>query len=328
MNLRTTIGLLAVLMLAASASFAAEKPKPAAAPEKQAPAEKSAPKPAGGLLGGMTMGGPPQWTPPDQYSVDLVMTNEGKSFTMKRFISGGKTRSEMSAEGREMIMLERPEDGGAIYNIMPSEKMAMKMTPGGFAEDAPKEDAKVEKAADVKIESLGKEQLDGRAALKYRMTADKHTALGWFEESTGAPIRMEAEGAVIEWKNFKPGPIPAKMFEVPKDYQVTDMDEMMKQMKSMRGAGLGAGAAMSGAVPGAMSAMRPGMGGMGGGLSGMAGNYGSQMGSNMGQQFGSGVGAAFGGPLGAMAGGYIGGKVGGWLGRKTADAVTPGPPSR
>jgi len=321
MNARIPIVALAILALTASLAIAAEKPRSgAAAPPAAAPAKAGA---------GPSFAAPglPDWQMPAQYRVDLVMTHEGQSFTMTRFVDGARMRTEMNMEGRQMIMLERPEDEGAVYNIMPSEKMIMKMKPGALAPEAAAEE-KPAAPADVKIERLGAEKLDGRPAVKYRMTSEGHTALGWFEEGTGAPLRMEAEGAVIEWKNFKPGPIPARQFELPKDYQVIDMEEQMKQMQKLGGGGM-----MGGAARGAMAGLGGGMGagagaGAGGMLSGAAGNYGSQMGSGMGQQFGAGIGASFGGPLGAMAGGYIGGKVGGWLGRKTADAVTPGPPSR
>ncbi|MEO5617550.1 MAG: hypothetical protein ABIS67_07240 [Candidatus Eisenbacteria bacterium] len=307
-----------------------------------APATKKAPA---GITGGLSLPGLPGYVMPDQYSVDLVMTFEGKSMTMRRAIDGGSIRSEISAEGTEMVMLERAEDNGAVYNIMPSEKMMMKMTPSTMMPPGEKQEAPpADDAAAPKVEKLGVEKLEGRSAVKYRMTAEGHSALAWFEESTGAPLRMEAEGSVIEWKNMKPGPQPAKLFELPKDYQLIDMDEQMKQMQKMGGgAGMGAlggmsakmgkggkGAMGAGAIPGGLAGM-PGMGamgGMGGGLSGMAGNYGSQMGANMGQSIGSGIGASFGGPIGAMAGGFIGGKVGGWIGRKAADAVMPGPPSR
>lgn len=290
------------------------------APLHAAPAPP-AKAPAPGLTRGLENVGLPGYQMPAQYSVDLVMTHEGKSVTMKRAIDGGRMRSEISAEGAQMIMLERPEDNGAVYNIMPSEKMIMKMTPSTMMPAEAKEAAAkhVEAQKPAKVEKLGIEKLEGRPAAKFRVTADGHSALAWFDEATGAPMRMESEGSVIEWKNLKPGPQPAKLFELPAGYELMDMDEKMKEMKKMTAGMPGGGAAL-----GAMS----GMGGMGGGMSGMAGNFGAQMGSNMGQSIGSGIGATFGGPLGAMAGGYIGGSVGGWLGRKTADAVTPGPPSR
>ncbi len=270
-----------------------------------AAAGKAAAKAASGFEG------LPQWQPPAQHSVDLLMTHEGKSMTMTRMVDGGKVRSEMSVEGRKMIMLERPEDGGAIYNIMPEQKMVMKMTPpaaepGEAPGDAPP----------VKVEKLGVEKLNGVAASKFRMSSEGHTVLGWFDAATGAPLRMESEGAVVEWKNFKPGAPPASAFELPKGYEVMDMDEQMKQMRKM---GLGAG--LPGGAGRGKAGMMGGMPGMGGG---MAGGMGAQVGSGVGSGIGSGVGAAFGGPIGSMVGGYIGGQVGGWMGGKAADAAVPG----
>jgi hypothetical protein len=229
-----------------------------------------------------------------------------------------------------MVMIERADEPGITYNLMPSEKMAMKMNAAKMTEMAGKSakqlDAPPEPESQVApvIEKVGTETIDGRAATKFKVSAEGHTALMWFETATGAPLRMEAEEARIEWKNLEVKPQPAKLFEVPKDYQLIDMDEQMKQMEKMRGS---MGGAALGGLPGGMGAQALGGlgGGMGGNLSleGMAGGYGGQMGSNFGQQIGSGIGASFGGPIGAMAGGYIGGKVGGWLGKRVATAVTP-----
>jgi hypothetical protein len=113
-------------------------------------------------------------------------------------------------------------------------------------------------------------------------------------------MRMEGdnggEQAVMEWKNRKAGPQPETLFEVPKGYEVMDMDEMMKKMGGM------------------------GMG-MGGMAKGMAGGMAGGMASNLGGSLGGQLGGMLGGPLGSMAGRYLGGKVGGMLGKKAAGAI-------
>lgn len=313
--------LFGVSLLANFESVARAKDAPRA--DAKAPAAPAAAAPTG--LSGLGMPaapmgalpGLPAWQPPANYSVDMVMTYGKESMTMRRFIGAAGMRSEISAQGADMVMIERASEPGVMYNLMPPEKMAMKMTPSKMSAMAKVKQAEPEAAeAEVKptVEKLGTVNLDGRSAAKFKLIAGENSALAWFDPETGAPLRMEARDAVIEWKNLKPAPQPAALFEVPKNYQLVDMDEQMKQMEKMRGS-------MGGAMGGA--AGMAGMAGMGGGVEGMAGRFGSQMGANMGQSLGANIGAAFGGPLGSMAGGYIGGQVGGWIGRRVGTALTP-----
>jgi hypothetical protein len=152
------------------------------------------------------------------------------------------------------------------------------------------------------VEDLGTEKLGEAAVRKLRLTSEGTTMLMWVDPVSGAPLRMEGsnEGkpVVMEWKNRKAEPQPAANFEVPKDYEVSDMDAMMKQMGAMGG-----------------------MGGIGGMAKGMAGGMAGSMGSSLGGQLGGQLGGMIGGPLGSIAGHYLGGKIGGMLGHKAAGAV-------
>jgi hypothetical protein len=350
----------ALVVLLASLALAAPAPRASAAPVK-APANAT-PTTAmkAPVVGAAALAGLPEWKMPQQYSVDLVMTNGGQTMTMHRFIDGENIRSELEAQGEQLVMLER---GAEQYQIIPSQKMVMKMA---VPASAPAPEGKpAAQTMDARIERLGEETLDGVRALKYQVTSEGHTGTAWFDAATGAPLRMESAEARIEWKNLKPGPQPAKLYEVPKDFQVMDMAQIQSQIQGMGGPGgvggagiptLPPGAAVpqggnamgaaghkgikgmlggltgrmpggvSGAVPGGVSGgLAGGMpGGAGGGVSGMAQNAAGRMGQNFGEQLGSGVGASFGGPFGAIAGRYIGGRVGGWLGTHVAKAVTGG----
>jgi hypothetical protein len=154
----------------------------------------------------------------------------------------------------------------------------------------------------LEVEDLGDETVEGVAVKKVRMLAEGGQVLGWFDKATGAPLKMEStqDGvkSEIEWKDRKAEAQPAELFTVPKGYQLTDMDEMMRGMGNMQGMG--------------------GAGGMAKGMAvGMAGGLGSSLGSSLGGT----IGGALGGPLGSVAGQFIGGKVGGMLGKKAANAI-------
>jgi len=242
----------------------------------------------------------PHYAPPAAYSEDLVITASGQTMTMKRFVNGTKVRTDMNAQGQDFSMIELGDADGTMYNILPKDKRAIKMTARGMMGEmhAEASDSTGEETTPpgYKVEYLGEETLDGRSTKKFRMSTSDGSALGWFDANTGQPVRMEGQSdgkpAVMEWKNFKAAPQPAALFQVPKGYEVVDMDAMRAQMKGM-----------------------PGMSGM---MKNMAGG----MMGGMGQTMGTPLGGAIGGPLGAMAGGYLGGQIGNSLGHKAADKVT------
>ena len=267
--------------------------------------------------GGFEAIGLPHYVAPEAFREDLVIQNEGKAITMKRFIDHGRSRTEMTSDGQSFVMMEMGDEKGTTYMLMPDEKRAMKQSAKGMAEaskaagDATKkaQEAKSAPPPEIQAEDLGDETLDGHAVKKVRMKygKDAQEVMGWFDKGTGAPVRMESttEGkkSVIEWKNRKVEPQPAELFAVPKGYEVTDMDEMMKKMGSM-----GGGMPMGGMGVGSMA-------------KGMAGGMVQGMGQNFGASLGGTLGASIGGPLGGIAGHFIGGKIGGMIGKKAANAI-------
>ena len=239
----------------------------------------------------------PRYVPPVAYSEDLVVQSDGKTIVMKRSIDGARMRTELSTDGQDMVLVELGDEKGTMYTIMPSDKRAMKQSREAMEKAAgPKSsaDSAAVAPADYTIEDLGEETLGGVVAHKLRVKAEGSDVLAWFDKTSGAPLRMESKvdgkDSVIEWKNRKAGPQPAANFEIPKGYEVTDMDEMMSKMGAMGG----------------MGAMAKGMAG------GMAGSMLGGMGSSLGGQ----LGGMLGGPLGSIAGQYIGGKIGHALAHK------------
>ena|SRR2546427_4265675 len=294
-----------LLCLAPALATAGEKPKP-----------DKAVAPGGGKLKTLEDLGLPNYVPPPSFHEDLVIRTKDGPMTMKRSVDHGQIRTEMSSQGQSFVMIEAGDAAGTTYMLMPDEKRAMKQSRAVAEEAVGKMGQKVPKAKDasapptnLEVEDLGEETLDGTAARKVRMISEGAEVFGWFDTATGAPLKMEStangEKSEIEWKNRRTEPQPAELFTVPKGYELTDMDEMMKQMGAMKGMG------------------GPGMGGMGvGGMAkGMAGGMVQGMGSNLGSSLGSTIGGSLGGPLGAVAGRFVGGKIGGMLGKKAANAI-------
>jgi hypothetical protein len=302
------------------------------------PAARPATEPASNLAHapgaapqGKTVGALPTWQAPPSYSVDMVVKSKDESFVIRRSVDGARVRSDFDIKGQKMSMVELGDEDGTTLNIMPEQKKVMKQTRKGMAAMAGAAGAKEEaatapqgEAANTppagKLEYLGREALNGHEADKYRCSAEGQVALAWIDPATQSPLRMESGESSVEWKNFKAAPQPASLFEAPKDFEVMDMDAMMKQaMGGMAGAPAMAGGGAS--VPGMSGLTGMGMGGI---ANQMTGRLGGQMGAGFGGALGSHLGAAFGGPIGAMAGQYLGGKVGEMVGRRAAQAVTPG----
>jgi hypothetical protein len=231
------------------------------------------------------------WVAPPRYSVDMVMTSkDGATTTMKRTIDGARIRTEIASDGMTMSMIETGDADGTRYMIMPEEKTVMKIS-GKTVAQAKKSAPVTEIAAGagVQPELLGQETIDGRVCDKYRCVTPEGEGIAWIDAETHQPAKMVSDGNTVEFKNMRVGAPPAGAFDVPKDYQVMDMDAQMSQMQ-----------------------------GAGGAASGMAGS----LGGNLGGGLGSSLGGMLGGPIGAMAGGYLGGKIGSMLGHKAAGAVT------
>ena len=356
---RCALGVLGLVFAATVSPVHAAKPVAPKLESKPTAPVKHAPT-LGSTLGSMGSGSSgflkaagidlPEYVEPPAYSVDLVIhSSETAEMVLKRFVDGGRIRTDISAQGQDISMIEMGDEKGTSYTVMPKEKRVVKQSREAmseFAESVAKQQpqAKQETSptpeANVKVVDLGEETLNGHAARKLRMSSKDGSALAWFDKATGAPLKMESTNdgktSSIEWRDMKVGAQSPKLYEVPKGFEVTDMDEMMAKMKGMRASGGGALGGMAGM--GGMSGL-PGMGGMagmggmggmggmsgmGGGLNGMAGGMGANFGSQMGGQLGGTLGASLGGPLGAIAGHYIGGKIGGMIGRKTAQAIVPG----
>jgi len=149
------------------------------------------------------------------------------------------------------------------------------------------------------IEKVGQETVNGVLADKYKVSAQGMDGFLWIDPATGFMQRMQADNGTVDFTNYKVGVVTPAMLTPPKDYKLTDMDEMMAKMSGMGG----------------MGGMAKGM------MGGMMGGMGSSMGGNMGGAAGGALGGMIGGPLGRMAGQYLGNKLGSKLGGKVAGAA-------
>lgn len=272
-----------------------------------APVSSTPPSPPSDSLGRL-----PEWHEPAEGQVHMRIVHEGDTLGITKYLSKGRSRTDMVAQGMAMSMIDLGDADQTTISLMPAQKMAMKQSRAKAMKMGGETASEIaEPPADIAghVKLVGSEMLGGRAANKYRVDVNGETAYAWNNPVTGAPRRMESSTGTIDWSDPIVGPQKDELFTIPKGYQIMDMDEMMSKM----------GAA------GPLGAMG-GMGGMGG-IGGMAKGMGVQAASNFGGSLGSAAGASLGGPLGAMAGQYIGSKVAGWIAGKAANAIAPSSPA-
>jgi len=155
-----------------------------------------------------------------QFSADVVITTKnGMTMTQKMYCDAGKVRTEMSMQGMQTISIERP-DLKKIYNVMVAQKMVMEVPfdPSQFKSQPG--DASGEHG---KYEPVGPDTVDGEACTKYRGMAAKSDKVFfyWVAAATKAPVKLATDDGsfTMIWKNYKPGPQDAALFEPPADYQ-------------------------------------------------------------------------------------------------------------
>lgn len=234
---------------------------------------------------------PAAGTAPSHYRVEMVVEHDGERMVMRRYVDGNRSRTEFDNDGETYVTIEAGDAARTTYTIVPSMKRVMKST---LPQDAPGAQAgsqtSAPEAPDDGLELVGSETLDGRPVQKYRVKNPNSDGFIWVDPSTELPVRMEAGGARVDLRNYdfsKPAP---ELFQIPKGYEVMDLDELRMSAARMVAGGLASG-------------------------------YAARAGESAGGSIGASIGGAFGGPLGSMVGQFLGKKLGKAVAQKAAGAV-------
>lgn len=173
-----------------------------------------------GLAGPTHAAGIDWLRPKADYQADTLMeTTEGRMQGLV-YASGMKERREFTMGGRRHVMIVR-RDKGVSWVLMPEQRMYLEQAIGkdGMPQDR-FEGGRLER------EALGKEQVNGAAATKYRVhgatpEGDPFEGTMWMTKDE-IPVRVvtgPAHGSVrMELSNLKVGKIDASRFEVPSGF--------------------------------------------------------------------------------------------------------------
>jgi hypothetical protein len=225
------------------------------------------------------------------FRVDMHVEQNGERLVMRRYVDGARSRMEIDADGEQFVVIEVGDANRTTYTLMPSIKRAMKSSlppPAARSSEA----GPLESEPDGVMELVGTEAIGGRAIEKYRVGMPESDGFVWIDPANQLPVRMEAGGSRVEMRNYDFSRLPAELFDVPKGYEIVDMNQMMKHF--------GPGRLIAG---------------------GAAGSVGGHVGGEIAGNIGAGIGGAFGGPVGAMVGRYLGQRVGRQVGQKAGSAA-------
>ena len=168
-------------------------------------------------------------------SYDFVMTAKDGSVSGKTWIRGDKVKTEVVTEGQKMITIF---DGDTIYAYNAEQNLAYKLSP----DKSKKTETPMDYTGDLdsksdKIKILETTVYEGvKCKVVAVMSADgKEQMKMWLREDYGIPMRVEStesDGSktIMEYKNLKVEPQPEETFKLPDGVQITDMNQMMKQM--------------------------------------------------------------------------------------------------
>jgi len=169
-------------------------------------------------------------------SYDYTMTSKDISMSGKVWLQGKKMKTESTFEGQKMISFI-DGDTNTFITYYPDQNTAMKIS-------SPPTDRQTETPTDftsdidtTKVKVLETTVYDGVKCRVLEVTEKDNKTLVkmWVREDYGIPIRVEStdpDGGkfVMEYKNLQVGSIPADVFQLPAGVEVTDMNEMMKNM--------------------------------------------------------------------------------------------------
>ncbi len=174
---------------------------------------------------------------PQPFSSDMSITAaKGEATTGKFYFSPPKQRMDMSARGRDVIMITDGKTQTSLI-LMPQQHMYMEVRAGQsspMAPRMPKIDTSFDPAnpcaarPDVTCKNDGTETLNGRVCDKWEFTDKKSgTTTAWIDRRLHFPIKtVTADGSTVEFSNIKEGAPDASLFEVPAGYRKLDIPAM------------------------------------------------------------------------------------------------------
>ncbi len=168
-----------------------------------------------------------------QFSADLVRMKPEGAVPSKVFVSGHKVRFE-AGSGKHLSVIIADLKQRTGFMMFPEDKMytmlqARQISPSmPFFYSADPENAcgpwETAVSKPGSCTKVGDETIDGRATVKYSGTAGNgDTGSAWVDRNLRFVIKWEGQTGAAELRNIHEAPQSIMLFELPKDYQRTDV---------------------------------------------------------------------------------------------------------
>ena len=167
---------------------------------------------------------------------EMNVTGMDSENTISRmYLKGSKMRAESEVMGQTFVMIHGED---ALYILDDSTKTAMKMPLGENVEgeqDTFTMDDFTSDVDETDMTYVGKEMLNGvscHVVESTKLEEGYHVKM-WLHEEYGFPMKMESynkdgsEAFVMEVTDFKVGDLSDALFEVPEDYEIVDMGNLI-----------------------------------------------------------------------------------------------------
>ncbi len=159
------------------------------------------------------------------FSADMSITEDGKTETVKFYLTGSYYRMEKTEAGKSIIIIvDREKKIHSVLNI--AEKTFYEMSSVNkmlFSKDPFLLSDYIVSQYKAKVE--GPEMINGVMCEKQDVPSDRYAR--WFSKELNFPLRIvlydgDKEKSVIELKNIKQGNVSKEIFTVPADFKKTD----------------------------------------------------------------------------------------------------------
>ena len=154
--------------------------------------------------------------PISQFSADQVMTVAGKVVNSRIHVDGANLRMEMVIPGAPPMSSIVNGEKKVVWMLLPGN---LYMEHSVAADDDLSRQAWAGGAENREL--VGREKIGGQDCDKYRIKGASGEVFFYSQAATGLPVLMvaPAQSVRVEWKNVRPGPQPASLFQLPAGVQ-------------------------------------------------------------------------------------------------------------
>ncbi|MBF7097015.1 DUF4412 domain-containing protein [Alkalibacter mobilis] len=174
----------------------------------------------------------------NEFSYEMKTTAfDLEEFATRFWIKDEKIRTESEVEGKTYIIIMNKEH---YYTLDPETKIAMKIPLEDDSESVELGDY-IDDVDDESLNYVGTEELNGISCYLVQ-TSDESSGYEmkmWLHKDYGFPMKIETiseetdEIYTMEVTNFSVGNVSDDMFEVPAEYQITDIEDMFENFPDM-----------------------------------------------------------------------------------------------